>query len=298
MNKKIDLTLFCISIILPLFFFTPNVCKSQRLSKGSGDFIFFTSGNTPIKVWYHKPGGLNSDSSIVFVMHGLKRNGQTYRNSWIKHADRGKFILIVPEFSKEYYPKSRNYNLGNMITKHGHRQDKSEWTFTVIEQVFDEIKSKNLLTANNYYIYGHSAGAQFVHRYIMFMPQARVKMAIAANAGWYTFPRFDIKFPYGLNQSGLKKEKLLLAFSQQLTILLGTEDNDPHHKYLRRKPGAMAQGKHRLERGHTFFKAAIKEAETNKTWFNWKLEEVIGVGHSNKRMSYAAADLIIKNMKK
>jgi len=51
-------------------------------------------------------------------------------------------------------------------------------------------------------MFGHSAGAQFVHRYITFMPQGHLRAAVAANSGWYTLPDQTLKLPYGLKHTG------------------------------------------------------------------------------------------------
>ena len=38
-----------------------------------------------------------------------------------------------------------------------------------------------------YKIYGHSGGAQFVHRYLLMSDAPKVKTAVAANAGFIHF---------------------------------------------------------------------------------------------------------------
>jgi hypothetical protein len=45
-------------------------------------------------------------------------------------------------------------------------------------------------------MFGHSAGAQFVTRFVTFMPQHR-PIAVAANAGWYTTLDDLVEFPTG-----------------------------------------------------------------------------------------------------
>ena len=51
-------------------------------------------------------------------------------------------------------------------------------------------------TRRGYALYGHSAGGQFVHRYVAFADAPRMESAVAANSGWYTMPD-DGAFPYG-----------------------------------------------------------------------------------------------------
>lgn len=95
-----------------------------KLKAGSGSFVFKTPQNKKkIQIWYYKPAIFKNRSQIVFVMHGLKRNGEKYRDAWIPHAKQGNFLLLVPEFSKSKYPSSGGYNLGNMFSSSGKKDD-------------------------------------------------------------------------------------------------------------------------------------------------------------------------------
>ncbi|MDZ7757086.1 hypothetical protein [Rhodohalobacter sp.] len=40
--------------------------------------------------------------------------------------------------------------------------------------------------------------SQFIHRMVMFKPDARFDLAIAANPGWYTIPDSKQNYPYGI----------------------------------------------------------------------------------------------------
>lgn len=258
-------------------------------------FVFKTpQENKEIPVWYYKPEAFNNTSQIVFVMHGKERNGKEYRDAWFPLAKAGGFLLIVPELSTMGYPGSAGYNCGNMFSPSGERHDEPLWSYTVIEDLFDHIKTKTAIgsKASAYSIYGHSAGAQFVHRLMMFKPNARVQTAIAANAGWYTMPTDDLSFPYGLKNSGVDLKSISVSFGKHLIILLGKNDTDENHKYLSKTDGAMEQGKHRLARGRSFYKMAKNSAKNQKVQLKWKLKEVPGIGHNNSKISIRAATLL------
>ena len=47
-----------------------------------------------------------------------------------------------------------------------------------------------------------------MHRYLYYVPEARVSRFIAANAGWYTMPDFSIGYPYGLKDAGIEEDAL------------------------------------------------------------------------------------------
>ena len=273
-----------------MLFISTQYCYSD-ISKGSGSYKF-TSGNKSLTIWYNIPKNIKKDSAVLFVMHGVKRNGKDYRNDWIKYSNDKKFILLVPEFSNKEFPKSSNYNLANIANSNGKINPRKDWHFDIIEEVFKDIKLKLNLETKKYHMYGHSAGAQFVHRFVMFYPESSLKSAISANAGWYTFPDSSINFPYGLHGLNFKKDDFKQIFSEKMIILLGKKDIDPNHKYLRKTKEAMEQGKHRFERGNNYFKYARNISSKQKLEFNWKIKHINGVGHSNSGMSKEAIKLI------
>ena len=90
----------------------------------------------------------------------------------------------------------------------------------------------------------------------------------------------------------MTESNLTTPFAKTLVLLLGDQDTDENHQYLLKIPEAMAQGKHRLERGHFFYEMAERVAAQLKTRLKWKLVEVPGVGHSNSGMSPYAARIL------
>ena len=219
-------------------------------------------------------------------MHGGGRNADDYLNAWIELADENNLLIVAPEFENKFSNYTTNdYQEGNLFTFFGTKNPKSEWAYTVVENIFDHIKSINNITNEHYDIFGHSAGAQFVHRMVMVMPESRIGTAIAANAGFYTMPNEKLDFPYGIQNTGIDLQQ---AYTKNLVVLLGELDNDPSLGTLRTTDLAMQQGPHRLERGTTFFNAHQK-VKNNNTWtFNWAIDTVKNVGHDYKKMSVNA----------
>ncbi len=253
-------------------------------SQGKGVVDFFEWQGAPVTVWYYLPVGHTEASEIVFVMHGTKRNGEKYCDDWIPYAKKYNFLLIVPEFSKKHFPGDAGYNFGNMVDSVGNPLPKSIWAFSAIEPIFEFMKSRTGNSSSGYHIYGHSAGSQFVHRFTYFAPEASILSAICANAGWYTLPSFQQDFPYGLKGTDATEAQIKKALQKRLILYLGTKDNDPRHRYLRRTPEAMMQGKHRLARGQYFFKFASERSKEMNVEFTWQLRFAEGVAHKNAMM--------------
>ena len=269
-----------------------NPPAEQGIRKGASDFIFRgyqALASKPVKVWYYVPQEEMEDLEIVCVMHGASRNGRDYRDSWISLANQYNFILLAPEFSEAAYPGGRSYNLANMFDNNDQQNPEELWAFNIIDALIEEVKEQIASKKDSFFIYGHSAGAQFVHRYHLFHPKNKAQKSIAANAGWYTMPELDKAFPYGLEGTPITTTDVQQAFSNKLIVLLGTDDNDPNASNLRQTLEAKEQGPHRFARGNYFFQQSQSAALKLNTVFNWELKTVEGVGHSNTHMAPAAA---------
>ncbi len=292
---KQSLSICLISVAFLLCISTGVKTKEPpTLAAGQSDFVFSGWSGPALKVWTYQPQHHTAETPVVFIMHGTKRDGARYRNEWVDLAEQYHFIVVAPEFPKKDFPGSRAYNLGNVFDKNQQLNPQSQWSFSAIEPLFDEIKKLTNNQQNSYSIYGHSAGSQFVHRFLYFTPQARVTQALAANAGWYTLADLSTAFPYGLESTPLTTSHLAAAFNKNLTVLLGTEDTNTQSKTLRRTPEALAQGPHRLARGQHYYSAAQKKAQTLNTRFNWQLKYAPGVGHKNGLMAAYAAPILVK----
>jgi poly(3-hydroxybutyrate) depolymerase len=260
---------------------------------GRKQLLFERPGFADMRVFVTEPAGLNAGTPLVFVMHGMRRNADEYRDQWHDLALQNGFLLVVPEFSEAAFPSSRAYNFGNVFDEQGRQQPRADWSFSVIEPLFDDLVKRYGLNTERYAMYGHSAGAQFVHRFLLHTPDARASSIVSANAGSYTMPDFNVDYPYGLRGSAISPASLTGVFQLPVTILLGDRDIDPNHRSLPDAPAAQLQGPNRLARGFAFFEAGRRTAAELEVPFNWHIATVRGVAHDNAGMAEAAAKLLL-----
>lgn len=267
--------------------------SSAIAAAGPSGFSFAGWDGPPIRVRLYVPEAATPTTPIVIVMHGQSRDVERYFADWSALAEERGFIAVVPHFPKTDFPGSRNYNLGNVVDpKSGARRAESEWTFSAIEPMFDAVVAALGGDQDSYSLYGHSAGSQFVHRFLYFKPGARVERYLAANAGWYTMPDFDTAYPYGLDGAGIDRDALADAFGKDVVLLLGREDTDHTDSTLRNTREAKRQGANRFLRGLTMYAVAKDNARKLGAEFNWRVVVVDDAGHVNAEMARAAALLV------
>jgi len=176
---------------------------------------------------------------------------------------------------------------------------RDKWTYAAVERIFDQVCARSGSTRTGYLLYGHSAGAQFVQRMVMLLPECRAERAAAANAGKYLWPSTLTQYPYGLG--GLKDfgdRELARALARPLLVMAGEEDvaedaeKDPD---LPVSDDARHQGRNRLERARFFHRAAERAATGMGRPFAWELCTVKDVAHSNTGMAGQAAEWLFKS---
>jgi len=286
--RLFGLVIFTLPIIELLFI--PVVSAGERIAR-SFEVADIERQRTVIAHIY-VPDKLGHDARILVVMHGTSRTAKRYLRTWKRLADTNGVVLLAPEFSKKDWPNSRHYNLGNIFTaKRKTSKPRSLWSFSAMEKAVKITSKIAGVNGERFFLYGHSAGGQFVHRYVMLTGGKKLIRAVAANAGWYLWPDENKKFPYGLRLLENQNWDWKAVFRTDLTVLVGSDDNDSAGKTLRTKKGAMVQGKHRLQRAVNFFLAAREYADEQEQKFRWRLQTVPGVGHSNRGMSVGAAKI-------
>lgn len=261
---------------------------------GTGSFIL--SGvaavrDHPIRVRYIAPAGDLATADILFVMTGATRDAEEYQADWEPLVEGRHVLVIIPVFDRADYPVDA-YNLGNLVDGNGNPNPRDQWSFTVIDALFDRVVADVHSHAQDFLMYGHSAGAQFVHRFLEFAPN-RVRAAVAANAGWYTMPDCSAAFPYGLRGVTKDEDDLADSYGANFTVLLGADDINAEDRLLRHDDGSDAQGATRLERGLSFYLTARMSAEEHSLAFRWRLVVVPGIAHDRTAMARAAAPILL-----
>jgi len=297
-NFLLFFTVFIISCSPAGSSFTPSPIPviPAEISIGSGTFIF-SFNNIDIEVFYHVPSAYSASSKVVFALHGGNRDAEGVRNNMIQKSIEYNFVLIAPKFSSQNFSLGDGYNLGNVYEDGDNPStstlnDEDEWSFSVIEPLFDSVVSSLSLTEEKYNLFGFSAGAQFVHRFIQFKPNARFNKVVAGAAGWYTVPDNNIPFPYGLDNSILTNTNLSNLLSKDLYIQVGALDNDPNSVGLRHNEYADAQGLNRVTRAVHFFENGQNIAESSNYNLNWSLHIIQGAGHNLIPNADNACDLM------
>ena len=242
-------------------------------------------GDREIAVHVHRPAGFTAESPVLMVMHGRARNGLDYCRFFAGESERHGFLVVAPEFPEALYPNPHAYNYGNMCGVDGALRPREEWLFPVLDAVFDDVRVRMRSRREKFFLFGHSAGGQLVHRLAMFGWLPAIEHAVAANAGSYTLPSHAARFPFGLDGAPFGDEPLRAAFARPLTILLGDADVNPNDEHLPREAGAMAQGAHRFARGQRFLEVAREEALRLGVPLAWRLAIAPGVAHSGENMA-------------
>jgi len=275
-----------------------------ELPEASIEFVA-RDGNL-LRAFTYRASAFEPDSGpILFVLHGESRTAESALRSVKPIGERHAALVVAPEFPESLYgPDADPYLLGVGTSGQPGSEafDPAEWRapedylYSELEHLFEALRIELGGRQTTYRVFGHGGGGQFVHRLLTFRADARVSVAVAANAGWYTLPSdgggsdANFAYPYGLFATpvGLLERDALLG--SELVVLLGELDTDTpaEDPDLRNTPEANHQGESRLERGHFYFELGEDVASAAALPFGWLVDVVPGVGHSRSQMAPSA----------
>jgi dienelactone hydrolase len=268
----------CLALFTAVNALLAAAAVAEPIPQGSGrQSVQF--GSTEMVVFTFRPQC--HASSLLLVFHG-NAGVPRYRDYARPIADRNCMVVVASRFDRDRFP-SASYQRGGIVRR-GEVRDAQDWTVSLVPRIADWARRQTGL--NDYYLVGHSAGAQFLSRVAAFVP-TQARRIVIANPSTHVVPSLDVAAPYGLAlvYSRSKAEAALRRYlAQPVTIFLGDEDIGEDDDDLSRNPAAMAQGKTRLERGLRVFHAGERMAASRDWRFNWRLVRAPGIGHAGRRM--------------
>ena len=278
--------------------------KDSPFKRGAGSFEYTGYGplrDKPITLFYYIPTRGNiKKMKVLFSMHGAERSGLIQRGVWHNLAEEYGFIILAPQFTHANGYKENDYQFGGVSEdpKTFILKPRETWTYQIIEPLFDYFKECTGNTVKTYDMFGHSAGGQFVHRFLLMTPEARVGKAVAANPGNYTYPDENglysssgkladpPSWPYSVKNTPFATDEYLAPFfKRKLTILIGTNDTIADRKLAEDHP-VFIQGINRFNRAWKFFNASQIIARKKNYEFNWTIINVPEASHSSAQMVY------------
>ena len=262
----------------------------SRYQTTVNDYTFTARDGRTIKLFYSFPVNVTSDTQLLFVMHGVGRNAEGYINTYQYLPETENIIVIVPEFALEQFPSEDYQRIGISANINA----PENWMPKIIDDIFLNFTRRFNLRISKYILFGHSAGAQFTHRSVMFSESNYMDYAIAANAGSYTFVNMqDVNFRWGVKDVLPRHRDLINRnFGRRLYILIGDKDNDPNAADFTRSATADRQGITRYERALNFYQVSRDYCTQNNLPFNWELIVMGGVAHSSSNSRPYVIDII------
>jgi hypothetical protein len=224
--------------------------------------------------------------SQLFMFHGKSRDADAHRDLARRFAKRHCMDVYAPLFDKVHFP-GWSYQRGGIVRNKRVLQSE-QWTVHYVQALVEWARRHERRSNVPYYLFGHSAGAQFLSRVAAFTLPFDARRIVIANSSSYVLPSLDVRAPYGFEgmYGDIEGERQIREYLRlPVTIYLGQEDTGSEDLVM--NPTAMQQGKNRLERGRFVFELARSLAIRRGWTFGWSKVEVPGVGHSIYGMLYA-----------
>lgn len=211
-----------------------------------GRILSLTDGeNGAAPYFLYAPRSAGPNAALLVTVHGLARNAISHITRFRDLAEKAGVICLAPFFSKRDHRRFQRLAPG----RDGRRPDQA------LQAAIDDAGRRLQCSFKQARMFGYSGGGQFVHRYAMRYPE-RVKRAVLAAPGWFTFPDPTAPFPYGLAASdGCPKIDFDGFLRIPITVIVGENDTERDQALNKSPIIDRMQGFDRLERARNWIAA-------------------------------------------
>jgi len=243
----------------------------------------------------YRPTVPSDSPQTLAVIHGTpakelsaEETAYYYAQHWAPLAEQQGWLLLVPVFNQVDF-SSRHGEITDALTGYrglfGREIGADEWVIRLLGTARSALGWPEAPIL----IYGHSAGGQYVARFLVTNPEL-VRRAVISAAVTYPQPDPEVAWPYGLGpldteiewEDGTRAriavqpdpEKWLEAAQVPTTVIVGLNDLEPQLS----RPGQ--QGSVRLSIGRNWAAAMEAFAEDYGMESQIKFESIPGKGHS------------------
>jgi predicted esterase len=197
-------------------------------------------------------------NKLLIVIHGSGRNNQLVRDRFISFADHYGYIILSPLFPCGITDNEDRDSYKYFMT------DKVQYDKVLLAMI-DEVSDRLHLNIDNYFMFGFSGGAHFVHRFFYLHPN-QLSCLVIASPGSVTLIDTDQDWWVGLRDI---EEKFDITFNieslkiPKIQLLVGREDLSTHE--ITHSPGgrywmknANNAGVTRIDRCNTLYENFTK----------------------------------------
>ncbi|WP_157209914.1 hypothetical protein [Marinimicrobium agarilyticum] len=239
---------------------------------------------------------------ILVISHGMLSKGEAasdvanrYISRWVKYAEKYELLLIAPVFDTPRFG-----NLGGGYGGYRNLFGKYIAADEFVNKLVNRYSVRTTSGSKRFYLYGHSAGGQFVNRYVVTHPDNIIHAVVSA-AGRYSYPTKSSKWPYGAgnlfkaitwkdgSRSRVAITRSLRNYALaagKVSIVIGSEDT-------KRQPKRPAHsGNTRIEIANSWAR------EMNRNSKRYGLEGAVnvnvikGIGHSSSALTPYCANVL------
>jgi pimeloyl-ACP methyl ester carboxylesterase len=223
---------------------------------------------------------------------------------WIDFANQTGTVLVAPAFDDADFGGRNGCPHGwGYRTLYGRHIGADEF----VHEIIDTLQEQNRNYDGKFYLWGHSAGGQFVNHYVVRHP-LRVHAAVISAPAWLAFPDEDVSWGKGMaprhsvaRWPGADEDQVLeinpdpksflLAAQLPLLVIVGEDDLEPL------KHGPNQGGDTHVARAASWVRAMNEFAASQQRQGNVALRIVPGVAHRGGELARTSAPYLANHMR-